>query len=72
MKRDDLYQILELVNEMLKSLLELKVRSLYDGLSMSFVKLGMYPSLVKAIIKMPPTEKEFSAAARFLELCACH
>jgi hypothetical protein len=31
---------------MLKSLLDLKVRSLYDQLSMGFVKLGMFPSLI--------------------------
>jgi len=45
--------VLELINEMLKSLLDLKVRSLYDGLSMGFVKLDLYPSLVSSLIKIP-------------------
>jgi hypothetical protein len=39
--------VLALVNEMLRSLLEMKVRNLYDNLSMSFVKLGVYPALLQ-------------------------
>lgn len=48
--------VLSLVNEMLKSLLDLKVRSLYDALSMGFVKLDLYPNLVKSLVNMPLEE----------------
>lgn len=61
-----------LINEILKSLLDLKERSLYDALSMGFVKLNLFPTLIKSIIAMPLEEQDYSRTARVFELCACH
>lgn len=47
---------MSLVNEILKSLLDLKERSLYDALSMGFVKLNLFPTLIKSVIAVPLEE----------------
>ena len=51
--KESLVHILAVVNEMLKSLLDLKVRSMYDNLSLGFIKLGLYPVLIKTIVSLP-------------------
>ena len=67
-----LRQVLAVVNEMLKSLIEMKVRNMYDNLSMGFVKIGVYSTLVKSVVQLPLENLNKSHVARFLELCACH
>lgn len=54
--KQDLRQVMSLVNEILKSLLDLKERSLYDALSMGFVKLNLFPTLIKSVIAVPLEE----------------
>lgn len=57
---------------MIACLLDLKERSMYDNLSMSFIKLGIYPMLIKSIFSYQVDEVDYSKTARVLELCACH
>lgn len=45
---------------------------MYDALSLSFVKLGLFPPLIKSILAQPADQLESCATSRVLELCACH
>jgi len=50
MPRTELRAVCSLLNEMIKSMLDLKERSLQDALSMFFVKMNVFPFLIKSLV----------------------
>lgn len=72
MPRTELRSVCSLLNEMIKSMLDLKERSLQDTLSMFFVKMNVFPILIKSLVQMPQEDLNYSHTARVFELCACH
>ena len=54
-------------------MLDFRDRELYDKLSLSYVKSGIFDLLIRQIVTavVIPAE-QFSAVARIFELCACH
>jgi len=57
---------------MIKTMLDLKERNLYDSMSFAFIKSNIFPLLIKSIIALPLEEQDYSKTARVFELCACH
>lgn len=72
MPRTELKAVCSLLNEMIKSMLDLKERCLQDALSMFFVKMNVFPILIKSLVQVPCEDLNYSHTARVFELCACH
>jgi len=61
------------MSRIIEVVLDFRDRDMYDKLSMSYVKAGIFSVLIKAIVKashMP--QAEYKSVARIFELCACH
>lgn len=65
--------IQNLLNRIIEVVLEFRDRDMYDRLSIGYIKSGVLPVLVRAIMNAKTiVESEYSPVARIFELCACH
>lgn len=69
---ESLRLILSLMNDVIKCLLDVRDRALYDLFSKGLVGQNIFQVLVTWIVGLPQQELNLSHVARAFELCASH
>lgn len=71
-QRSDVRSLMTFICELVKVVTDFKERAMYDTLSLNFIKLNIFPSLIKIILATELEEVDYGKVAKVFELCACH